>query len=244
MISEAANHSDKEHDDTIPTAHAVTISTAHAVPVSETLTFDVPTNFVIKNKEWLGGGDAEITCNDNVMFQMVNVYGKKKVKPSLSRDPHHIIINNMEGSSVLIMKDAYLTSEGQWECELLCPLDPLYPDLETATSLCRVRRKLLATIHNRYRVTLSEPAIARNEYSDIDCVGIWPKKISFQASNKSRKELAWGTRNICNNWQLHVSEGEDVILLIGITCAIDRLSHENRMHGGNIVYSDSDSDTG
>ena len=205
-----------------------------ASPVSQL--FSIPKDFIIKNEQWMGGGDAEILVpiegekEDEIMYRMVcfdteyDVIGEfKECK---------VVLKNLEGESVLIITNYIIA--GAVAMELLCPLDihekDYHKQLATATPLCRVHRKFgKLTIHNRFEIEMLEQASMQNHYENIDCVGQWPKKITFTA-RESRQELACGERNLMNDWTLHVEAGEDVLLFIGIACAIDRITNEFKMN--------------
>jgi len=233
------NKDSKDDDNIVDAVYAV--AEADASPVSEI--FSIPKDFVIKNEQWFGGGDAEITIpntigkpdeDDEVMYKMVcfdtelDAIGEFKTCK--------VVLKNRDGNSVLIITD-YLV-DGAVAMELFCPLDIHESDyatqLRTATPICRVSRKFNKfTIHNRYEIELLDTSAIQmalqNKYEAIDCEGHWPKKMQFVA-HESRKELAFGERNFKNNWALHVEAGEDVLLFIGIACAIDRISYEYKMN--------------
>mmetsp|Transcript_9437 Transcript_9437/g.10758 ORF Transcript_9437/g.10758 Transcript_9437/m.10758 type:complete len:254 (+) Transcript_9437:67-828(+) len=207
---------------------------AEATPVSEL--FSTAQDFIIKNDEWFGGGDAEILVpvegekEDKVMYRMVCFDTEYDVVGEFKECK--VVLKNLQGDSVLIITN-YLIA-GAVAMELLSPLDIHEKDyqkqLATAIPLCRVHRKFgKFTIHNRFEIEMLEQASMQNHYENIDCVGQWPKKINFLA-RASRQELASGSRNLKNDWTLHVEAGEDVLLFIGIACAIDRITNEFKMN--------------
>jgi len=192
--------------------------------------FTIPTDLVIKNEEWFGGGDAEITravsevSGECVMYQMVCVVGKAEVVKDVGEYKNfQLVLKNTKGDVVLIVKE--LVTIGSVTMELLLPYSTTNQDYTKATPLARVSRKFgTMTIHSRYEIELLEYALKQYDYENIDCVGHWPKTITFK-TRKSEKELAIGSRNIRNNWSLSVAAGEDVLLFVGIACAIDRICY-------------------
>jgi len=229
------NKKDDDGDEIIAIAEVVCdADAADASPVSDL--FNIPKDFIIKNDEWFGGGDAEILVpvegekEDQVMYRMVCFDTEYDAVGEFKECK--VVLKNLQGDSVLIITNYIIA--GAVAMELLCPMDIHEKDyqtqLATATPLCRVHRKFgKFTIHNRYEIEMLEQASMQNHYANIDCVGQWPKKITFVA-RASRQELAFGSRNLVNNWALHVEAGEDVLLFIGIACAIDRISNEFKMN--------------
>ena len=180
---------------------------------------DYPTSYLISNN-WFGGGNADITCqtnNNEVMFQMVRMGG------SVLRRNNIMSINNMAGQPVLSMREHKYGSGTAME---LCRYDPSAPD--TPVPFCRVVRKLCKmTIHNRYEVQLIGAYNTGINQQVVECNGHWPKKFTFEGCAKhGTKEMASVQKTNFKKWKLNVSAGEDVLLFLGIACAIDRISHE------------------
>ena len=175
---------------------------------------DYPTSYLISN-DWWGGGNADITCQTTkeVMFQMVRMGG------SVLRHTNLMSIQNMAGQPVLSLREHKYGSGTAME---LCRYDPAAP--ETPVPFCRVVRKLCKmTVHNRYEVHRIGSAKTTSNHQVIACNGQWPKKFTFE---QGRKELASVQKTNVKKWKLNVSAGEDVLLFLGIACAIDRISHE------------------
>jgi len=175
---------------------------------------DYPTSYLISN-DWWGGGNADITCQTTkeVMFQMVRMGG------SVLRHTNILSIQNMAGQPVLSLREHKYGSGTAME---LCRYEPAAP--ETPVPFCRVVRKLCKmTVHNRYEVHRIGSAKTTSNHQVIACHGQWPKKFTFK---QGRKELASVQKTNVKKWKLNVSAGEDVLLFLGIACAIDRISHE------------------
>ena len=68
--------------------------------------------------------------------------------------------------------------------------------------------------------------MTKNHYSFIDCDRHGPKDFIFKAHHNGRDKVASVKRNTFQEWRLQVSAGEDVLLFIGITCAIGCMSYE------------------
>lgn len=174
---------------------------------------DKPTDFLIAN-DWLKHGHAEITSNNETVMNMVLTGGKKKT------DDCQLTINNIDGKPLLYMKqDGRMITLSDSEL--------------SSTPICKIARKLCKlTIHNRYEVQIIGPTALK--YSpdispfSIDCKGHWPKSFTFEATH-SGEQLASVQKTIVQNWQLHVLAGEDILLFIGIACAID-LINQNSTH--------------
>jgi len=201
---------------TTQTNHHIPVAVAAQVEpvVQQIMTYGQSVDFLIRN-DWFGGGNAKITTKDGeAVFQMVRMGGSAIFKNS------ELVINNMSGEPVLSMKEHTYGSGRAME---LCRVDPTAPNpAMTAVPICRIARKgCKLTLHNRYEVQLLGET-AKNS-SSIQCNGKWPKSFTFEASGK---ELATVHKTIGKKWQLNVSAGGDVLLFIGITCAIDRMMHE------------------
>jgi len=192
----------------------------------QVMTFDEPSDFLIKS-DWFGGGNAEITVgpNNEALFQMVRMGGSTLCKTC------ELTINSMSGEQLLSMREHKYGGGVAME---LCRFDPLSQNPNTAVPICRVSRNFCKmTIHNRYEVRLLGP-MAENGYSTIDCNGHWPKSFIFEAGHSGEK-LASVQKSKLKKWQLNVSAGEDVLLFIGIACAIDRLSSDCRERKAIII---------
>ena len=177
---------------------------------------DIPIDYLIKNY-WAGDGNAEVTANNETLFQMVQM--GKCVDPKIC----HWAFDNMSGEQLLYMRES---THGSGRAMELYRSDPSSPNSQATVPICRIIRKFYkATLHNRYEVELLDP-MTKNHYSSIDCNGHWPKNITFEANLNGGEKLASVKRNTFQKWQLQVSAGEDVLLFIGIACAIGRLSHE------------------
>mmetsp|Transcript_30507 Transcript_30507/g.32876 ORF Transcript_30507/g.32876 Transcript_30507/m.32876 type:complete len:230 (+) Transcript_30507:52-741(+) len=202
-----------QNNDQIPVAVAAPVE---PVVKQEVMTYGEPTEFLIKNN-WFGGGNAEITSNGEAVFQMIRMGGSVLFKNC------ELVINNISGEPILSMKEHTYGSGRAME---LCRVDPSSPNpAMTAVPICRVvRNNCKLTLHNRYEVQLLGQT-AENYSSSVDCNGNWPKSFTFEASGK---ELATVQKSSPKNWKLNVSAGGDVLLFIGIACAIDRMSHESK----------------
>lgn len=198
----------------IPVAEATPVESV----VQQILTYGEPTDFLIKN-DWFGGGNAEILSNNEAVFQMVRMGGSVLFKNN------ELVVNNMSGEPLLCMKEQRYGGMGGSAMEL-CRVDPSSPNpAMTAVPICRVIRKgCKMTMHNRYEVQLLGQT-ARSYSSSINCKGNWPKSFTFESNGK---ELASVQKPCPKKWKLDVLAGGDVLLFIGIACAIDRMSHESR----------------
>ena len=185
---------------------------------TNTINNPYPTSYLINNN-WFGGGNADITCQTNheVMFQMVQLGGSVLGRKNI------MTINNMAGEPMLSMQEQRYGSGTAME---LCRYDPSSPN--TPVPFCRVVRKICKmTLHNRYEVHLIGSSKTTNNHQVIECNGQWPKKFTFEACRKNGiQELASVQKINFKKWKLNVSAGEDVLLFLGIACAIDRISHE------------------
>jgi len=165
---------------------------------------DKPADFLITN-DWFKHGHAEIKSNNETVMKMVLTGGKGK-----AYDDCQLTISSMSGSPLLYML--------QKRREITLSDTAL-----SSTPLCKIKRKVCKlTIHNRYEVQVMGTT-AVTPYS-IDCKGHWPKSFTFEATD-SGEQLASVQKTILANWKLHVSAGEDILLFIGIACAIDFISH-------------------
>jgi len=193
--------------------------------VQQIMTYGEPTDFLIKN-DWFGGGNADITSNDKAVFQMVRMGGSVLFKSC------ELVINNMSGEPLLYMKEHTYAGMGGRAMEL-CRVDPSAPNpAMTAVPICRIIRKgCKLTMHNRYEVQLLGQT-ANNYSSSIDCNGNWPKSFTFEAGGT---KLASVDKSGVKKWKLDVSAGGDVLLFIGIACAIDRMSHESKQRKAVII---------
>jgi len=190
------------------------------------ITLDEPTDFIIKN-DWFGGGNAEITSNNEAVYQMVRTEGE------MANNGCQLTINNMSGVPLLIMRYDFTTISGH-------TMTLSRSDL-SSVPICKItRNSCKLTLHHRFDVELLGPT-ASNYRPDvrqfsIHCKGHWPKSFTFEATH-SGEILASVQKTIVKKWQLHVSAGEDILLFIGIACAIDFISHESTYQKTNIPES-------
>jgi len=196
------------------------------------VTLDEATDFLIRN-DWFGGGTAEITSNKEAVFKMVRP--QETVSSSVDC---HLTINNMSGQPLLALNQHDFTKPGVQSSRMnekrgmtLSRFDLSSSSPDTIVPICMITRNYCKlTIHNRYEVELVGPTALNydpaNRPFSIDCKGHWPKSFTFNATH-SGEQLANVKKTMANKWQLHVSAGEDILLFLGIACAIDFMSHES-----------------
>jgi len=186
------------------------------------ITFDKPTEFIIKNY-WAGDKNAEITVNNKEVFQLVQMQA-----PNMCT----FAIDSMSGDRLLSIRKPWNSNER--ELELLRSTDPSVSNSQTASGpvpICKVVRKSnTVTMHSRYEVQPLDPTV-----KNFDCNGHWPNGFTFEA-NPSGETLASTTKSqpidfndplgTGQEWKLQVSAGEDAVLFIGIACAITYMRHE------------------
>ena len=115
--------------------------------------------------------------------------------------------------------------------------------------LCRIYRQgFHLTIKNRYKIELLDPfsALQHQQYpAGITCIGHSRLPYRFELTdNESGQELATikkslqlltGGRYGGSKWQLDLPKGldaESVVLLLGITCALDRVHTDHTKRQG------------
>jgi len=121
--------------------------------------------------------------------------------------------------------------------------NPNHPELWRVFPVCTIERKFCNySIINLYDIELVGPlSNVQNNDSYLDCKGSLPKKMNLfnenmkdngvgvgggNKSKKLNKVASLEKKLFRSHWKLNIAEGEDVLLYIGINCAIDRIRQE------------------
>ena len=182
-----------------------------------TLSLNHPQDFVIRNTSNSGNADVTIGSNKTPCFKMVRKGG---VVLAMNTE---FVIMNMKKEPLLTMKESRY---GGGTTMTLCLYNPLLPQDQDPVPICRVTRKVCnLTVHDRYEVELLGPLA--QHYPNVKCNGHWPHNFTLDDSEGNGETLvSIKKRQMGHKWKLSVSEGQDVLLSIGIACAIDRIGHE------------------
>ena len=95
--------------------------------------------------------------------------------------------------------------------------------MEVNKAVCRVTRRWSFCITDQYDVQLSGPMA---HHPPVMCQGRWPNQFTLGGpggvfATVDKKMFAWA-----DTYHVQVAAGQDVLLFLAISCAIDRIHHE------------------
>lgn len=219
------------------------------------ITFDSPTHFSIRNNWYRKSNPEHDYCpttvitggpkNSNAeMFSVTRLGegGKVVVFKDIRATLNHGKTNH---TPLLLMRNQQ-GHVGGYKVELcnvvVDPSDPTNANLWRGLPICTIERKFCnCSIRDLYDIELVGPLATKNNESYVDCEGKLPKKIVLWNEKENGNGIGGGTKKskkfknkvaslqkklFRSHWKVNISQGEDVLLLIAITCTIDRIRQE------------------
>jgi len=182
-----------------------------------TIAFDHPQRFKLRNRMW-GFGDATITGPGGLpWFRMVRTNASFFDMGEIFKNCH-FVITTMAGEPLLAMQEQFSWMNYVYD---LYRFDPSRPGVQIP--VCRVIRRWSWSITDQYVVQLSGPMA---HHPPVGCQGRWPNQFTLGGAGGAyatvdKKMFAWN-----DTYHVQVAAGQDVLLFLGISCAIDRIHHE------------------
>ena len=186
--------------------------------------------FIIKNDCCLGNGNAQITTTTGP-----NTNEESSCFKMLQTDGNYLLYNSKLMITDMSNRPVFSLNEYLYKCGVGVAMEVCHPN---GLPLCRiVRQGFQASIRNRYKIEVL--AVNSQQYpAGITCIGQGMPYRFELTDGRSGQELATIKKNITllpsgvhggSEWQLDLPAGldaENVLLLLGITCAINRLHTE------------------
>jgi len=183
-----------------------------------TITFPRPQTFELRNRMW-GFGDALVRGpGGHPWFKMV------RTNPSffgeLFQNCHFVITTNA-GEPLLVLQERFSWMNYQYD------LFRIDPRTRAHIPVCRiVRQWTLFAITDVYVIELYGPAA--NVGGGVQCHGRWPNQFSLSVGGMGVPAASVNKQlfSFTDTYHVTIAPGMDVLLFIGIACAIDRIHHE------------------
>ena len=131
----------------------------------------------------------------------------------------HFVITSMAGEPLLVLQESFSWMNYKYD---LYRLDPNVPGAHIP--VCQIQRTWsLTAFHETYTVGLHGPMA---HHPAVYCTGRWPVKFTLSAnglpvSTVEKKMWTWNDK-----YHVELAAHQDVLLFVGIACAIDRIHAE------------------
>lgn len=190
------------------------------IPIGQltTITYPQQQRFELRNR-WWGWGDAHIKgAGDLSWFQL------RRTNPSLFGEMFknaQFTICTARGEPLLLMQEQFRWASYEY---LLYRIDPRNP--REPIQVCRVIREWgnnFLRITDQYDVHLS-PAMAG--VGSIQCQGRWPNQFTISNNGRPVATIDKQLFSWTDKYHILIAPHNDLLLFIGIACAIDRIHHE------------------
>ena len=235
-----------------PQRHQEATADGRQKPQIFTLSFDHAQNFIIE----FGTGDNNNTDHAGVIMSGGGSSSKKNnkhkkpwlqiVRPTESDGSEELVVTNMKREPFLMIKEGRCDESGDEGTALdLYRHNPL--NYRQKDPICKVRRKFCKKVR-RFNVHLADVSYRvgyfvellgplAHHYPAVECEGQWPNSMRFIHFLDNNDDAGGGGEQTTsatiqkqlfrnNKWELNVSAGQDIILFIGITCALDLLDRK------------------
>jgi len=174
-------------------------------------------SFTLKNKFW-GGGFATITGPGGYPWlKMI------RTNPSLFNLNEiykncHFIITNMAGEPMLILQETFAWMDYKYD------LYRIDPKTNVPISVCHIRRHWTPfAFTGNYSITLYGFMAS---HPPITCNGKWPYNFTLYTGAAMAATVEKKMFSFTDTYRVTISPHQDVLLFLGIACAIDRIHHE------------------
>ena len=179
-----------------------------------TISFPRPLSFELRNKFW-GWGDATLKGPGGLpWFKMT------RTNPSLFGEMFknaNFVITTMAGEPLLILQENFRWMNYEYD------LYRVDPRSGARVPVCRiVRQWTLFRITDQYEITHFNHFVTGH----VVCQGRWPNQFSLAANGVLAARVDKQLFSLTDKYHVHVSSNTDVLLFLGIACAIDRIHHE------------------
>lgn len=181
-----------------------------------TVVFPRSQRFELRNKFW-GWGDAEITGPGGLpWFKMhrtnASIFGE------LLKNAHFAICTNA-GEPLLVLQERFQWMNYEYD------LFRIDPRTRLQIPVCKiVRRWTFMSFTDQYEVQLFGPGI--HGMCPVQCAGRWPSQFTLHTNGQVAATVNKQMFSFTDKYHVEIGAGCDVLLYLGIACAIDRIHHE------------------
>jgi len=178
------------------------------------LTFPRSQIFELRNKIW-GWGDASIKGPGGIpWFRMVR--SNPSIFGEMLRNAH-FTITTMAGEPLLALQENFQWMNYEYD------LFRIDPHTRTLVPLCKiVRQWTFLQITDQYVIQHFNHTLA----GAIECSGSWPSQFSLRVGGVPAASVNKQFFSFGDTYHVEVAPNLDIVLFIGIACAIDRIHHE------------------
>jgi len=185
------------------------------------LSFPHQLSFELRNK-WWGWAEATIGNADikgpggHPWFKM------DRTNPSIFGEAFkncQFVISNMQGQPLLLLQEKFHMRSYEYE---LLRIDPRMGPIP----MCKILRDWshnLFHITDQYELQLHAPMAALGR---IQCQGSWPSQFTLSCNGAPMATVSKEFFAVRDKYQVSLAPNCDVLLCIGVACAIDRIHHE------------------
>jgi len=190
------------------------------IPIGQltTITYPKKQRFELRNR-WWGWGDAYINGEGDLpWFQL------RRTNPSMFGEMFknaQFNICTARGEPLLLMQEQFRWASYEYILYRIDPRNPRHP-----IQVCRVVREWgnnLFHVTDQYDVHLS-PAMAG--LGSIQCHGRWPNQFTIANNGVPVATIDKQFFSWTDKYHILIAPNNDLLLYMGIACAIDRIHHE------------------
>lgn len=183
-----------------------------------TITFPREQTFELRNKFW-GWGDATIKGpGGHPWFQMV------RTNPSLFGELFknaHFAITTRSGEPLLVLQERFRWANYEYD---LFRIDPRTRQHVPVVKISRSWADNLFHVTDQYRILPLQAACGLHGH--VECTGRWPDRFTLTANRALLASVRKQLFSLTDKYHVDVAPHTDVLLMVGIACAIDRIHHE------------------
>ena len=185
--------------------------------VLTTITFPRPQQFELRNK--LGGwGDAVIKGpGGHPWFKLV------RTNPSFFGELFknaHFAITTMSGEVLLVLQEKFRCMNFEYDLFRIDPRTRMH------VPVCKIVRSCVDNflrINDKYRI---EHYNQVGLHGTVTCSGSWPNQFTLLAGGAVVASVNKQLVSLTDTYHVQIAAHTDVLLFVGIACAIDRIHHE------------------
>ena len=179
-----------------------------------TIQFPRPMSFELRNKFW-GWGDATLKGPGGHPWFKMN-----RTNPSLFGELFknaHFCITTMAGEPLMVLQENFRWMNYEYDLFRVDPRTRMH------VPVCRIVRKwTLFAITDQYEITHFNHFLTGH----VLCQGRWPNQFALAANGVLSARVDKQLFSFTDKYHVHISPNTDVLLFLGIACAIDRIHHE------------------
>ena len=181
-----------------------------------TITFPRPMTFELRNRMW-GWGDARIKGPGGLPW-----FHMQRTNASLFGELFknaNFVITTMSGEPLLMLQERFRWMNYEYD------LFRVDPRTHAAIPVCKIVRSwTMFAITDVYNITLFGPGI--HGACPVQCAGRWPNRFTLHTNGAGAAQVNKRIFALMDTYHVEVAAGSDVLLYLGIACAIDRIHHE------------------